>query len=236
MDAINKFWTYSYTHSYSGSRGNGVLLGSFQNYLEFCLEGNTIEVPAFAKRMAVRARIVDGCKNLLIPLVANTGLIERRQAARMLKDFYDQRGICQLRGVISSKGDKYYGMPGFICDDRMNILFLSTCVIDIEDFSHKGWVTQVNIYMDYKMLENTDRILEKTFLRQYIPHIRQMEIDPVDLIEGTEVDGDPEMKRYPTVIIDDLTTKFLKNPIPPVPGENFDKVINNNFRKAINEL
>ena len=233
MEAINNFLRDVLIARYSGSRNNGTLSEGFQYYMEFPLDGDTIEVPLFSKEVAVKSKL-DGYANLVVPLVASPQFRERRQASRMLKDFYSQRGICDLTGVRSTKGDKYYGMPGFICDDKMHLLFLSTCVIDVT--GGRGWVTKINIYLDYDMLENSDRILEKTFLRQYIPNIRQTKVAPHFLIEGTLIKEDPSIQEYPSVIIEDINSKFIISPRAPIPGSNFEQKINENFKQLINGL
>ena len=234
MEAIRDFWEIPLIRYFHGIWKSDNLSNGFSVYLKVPIDSDTIEVPSFAKTGAIAARR-EGFKNLIIPLSKTPGSYERRQASRMLKDFYNQEGICRLIQVVSSKGDVYYGLPGLICDKDMHIIFLSTCTMDITE-NMTGIITRVNTYIDYRVLENTDKILEKTFYRQYLPYIREEEIYPDMMSIRGILRGSDNIQKHPVVIIDDIDSKFKVTPVPPVPGEDFEEEINNNLRRSINAL
>lgn len=231
MDAINEFWESAFINSHGGTYCRGPLEGGFSYYIKCSLEGDTIEVPALAKAAAVEAKL-SGYKNLIIPLVPNPGrMIERRQAARMLRDFSREGSLCELKGVKSPRGNKYYGMPGIICDEEMHLLVLCTCVIDIDEANHVGLIKKVNACLDYALFEYTDRILEKTFYHQYLKTIRDIYINYMPRVGNIGIS--PDIQRTMSVIIEDIDARFKETPPVPFPGSDFERSINDSLREFI---
>lgn len=234
MEAIDEFWTNSFRSTYAATRVVGDIREGFQYYLKIPLEGDTIEVPAIAKRAAVFAKL-DGYKNLIIPLVkTQRGFLERRQSSRMLKDFSRQGGrVSELVGVKSTKGDKYYGMPGIICDEDMHLIVLCTCVIDINTEHRLGFVRKINACFDYSVFENTDKILEKTFYRQFMSSIRNVVIDKYMVTDGPTITYSAHLKESLSVVIENIDSRFKVKPDIPIPGTNFEDAINEDLRALI---
>lgn len=160
---------------------NFILAGSRYEYNTLCAEGYPIsvskwisasledpisEIPYFISSK-IPSALSQRYKSIAVPLIANTDLNTRRLVRGAFMDFGRITG--RITGVHMSSGNTYYGVPGVILNEDMELLLMVTLTIKKGINSPQFSIERINCRISPKVFGHQDRIIEKTIVKKIIP-------------------------------------------------------------------
>lgn len=139
---------------------------SVSKWISASLENPISEIPCFMSSKIVLA-LSQEYKSIVVPLIANPDLNTRRLVRGAFMDFTRITG--KINGVHMSNGNTYYGVPGAIFNEDMELLLIVTLAIRKEVDSPRFSIERINCRISPKVFEHQDRIIEKTIVKKIIP-------------------------------------------------------------------
>lgn len=192
---------------------------SVSKWLSAPLENPISEIPYFISSKIPLA-LSQECKAMAVPLVANTDLNTRRLVRGAFMDFTRITG--KINGVHMSSGNTYYGVPGVILNEDMELLLMVTLIIKkVIDSTHFS-IERVNCRISPKVFEHQDRIIEKTIVKKIIPFCVNYSIARRDIY--LSCNGYNCVGKTIQVIIDDCSNFIHTTTVPKPSLLNEDKI------------
>ena len=139
---------------------------SVSKWISASLENPISEIPYFMSSNIALA-LSQEYKSIAAPLIADTNLNTRRLVRGAFMDFTRITG--RITGVHMSNGNTYYGVPGVIFNENMELLLIVTLTIRKIIDSPRFSVERINCRISPKVFEHQDRIIEKTIVKKIIP-------------------------------------------------------------------
>lgn len=197
----------------------------FQKFLVVDIKDNSsdiinVEIPAFL------GGLVQYGTKFVIPLFCNSPITPRRLVRNMLRDFESSASRGLLNGIITTNNIKYYGFPGVIFDENMDILMIVTTEVTLNKANNNSIINRCVCRVSPKVFNNPNGTLEKMIIKKVIPSCYN--IRPRHTMGNRRIDEAKPIK----VIIDDCSY-FIESPIVPnvenFTQEKVDAFIRNNI-------
>lgn len=203
---------------------------SVSKWISASLENSISEIPYFISSK-IPVAIHDGYKAIAVPLVANTDLNTRRLVRGAFTDFTRITG--KINGVHMSNGNTYYGVPGVIFNENMELLLMVTLTIKKAINSPQFSIERLNCRISPKVFEHQDRIIEKTIVKKIIPFCVSYSVARRDIY--LPCNGYHCVDKTIQVIIDDCSN-FIHTATVPKPSLLTEDKIKSFLIENINEI
>lgn len=168
MDKVEQYLQASFQPylTYQPSEG-AILNGHFNRFVSINLKGNDFEVPAAYAIVAIMVKNA-GYDKLVLPLYTNqTSLYRASLAGNILNQFRQTEFGARLCGVITSKGEIYYGARGLILDkDKMP---LSVATLKLHCDAGQYYVNGAAWRIPYSVFERQEEVMPKLIYKKIIP-------------------------------------------------------------------
>ena len=170
-------------------------------------------------------------KSIAAPLIADTNLNTRRLVRGAFMDFTRITG--RITGVHMSNGNTYYGVPGVIFNENMELLLIVTLTIRKRIDSPRFSIERINCRISPKVFEHQDRIIEKTIVKKIIPFCVSYSVARRDIyLSCSEYNC---VGKTIQVIIDDCSN-FIHTATVPKPSLLTEDKIKSFLVENINEI
>lgn len=203
---------------------------SVSKWLSTSLENPISEIPYFISSK-IPLVLSQGYKSMVVPLVANTDLNTRRLVRGAFMDFTRITG--RITGVHMSSGNTYYGVPGVIFNENMELLLMVTLTIKKAINSPQFSIERLNCRISPKVFEHQDRIIEKTIVKKIIPFCASYSVARRDIY--LYCNGYNCVGKTIQVIIDDCSN-FVHTATVPKPSLLTEDKIKSFLIENINEI
>lgn len=220
IDRINSFLLYTRGVNTFSTRYESSFPTSVSKWLNIPIGETTIEIPSvlFGHLYSVLRK---KATSMMVPLVPDPRITARRLVRGALIDFLSATSRGRIQGVHMSNGITYYGMPGIIFDENMNLLLMTTITLE-RTGSLSVAAQRLNCRVSPKVFEHQDRIIEKTIVKKMIPFCANYLVQRYDLttsVAGALVEiTDSCINNVIRVIIDDCSS-FVHTAVAPSPSD-----------------
>ena len=199
----------------------------FSHFLIVDISGEEFEAPSRFVNLAIQAK-GKGYDRLYIPIFINSSYTRDISMAGTILNYFG--GVSwqeRLRGVKTSKGEFYYGMPGLLLDKNFRILFLTTVTVRVNGSSTT--LVRAACRIPYEVFERQDELIPKTIYKKFIPMYAVSPIHKIEpLIGGGNVDFDQKADIIIGIGANVMFTPELPKPTTAT-DEEYHRIIKNNL-------